>query len=150
MFSALIFSVFCQNIQQDAESNIVEAQTWLNNAYEAILDAEKAEANVSGLLVQFNDAANLLSLAHMSYDVGDFDEASSYAESTIQSAIKIANEAQLLENDALDLQVQNSWSSIIFSVVAVFAVIVGSFFGYRFFKSYYYGQLSKMKPRVEE
>ena len=76
LFSMLMFSVSAAGNQEVAASSISEAEGLMAKAYEAVLDAENADADVSGLLVRLNDAAELLSWAHMSFDVRDFDAAS--------------------------------------------------------------------------
>ena len=149
LFSMLMFSVSAAGNQEDAASSISEAEGLMAKAYEAVLDAESADADVSGLLVRLNDAAELLSWAHMSFDFGDFDAASGYAESTSDLGYGIVDEAELLEVEAANARVQSSWVFLAISVVGVSVVIVASVLGYRYFKSYYYGRLSKMRPKVE-
>jgi len=118
-------------------------------AYEAVLDAERVDADVSGLLVRLNDAAALLSEARMSFDVGDFEEAAGYAESTSEVGCEIVDVAKLLEIEAANARVYSSWIFLAISVVGVSVVVVASVVGYRFFKRYYYDRLVKMKPKVE-
>ena len=149
LFSMLMFSVSAAGNQEDAVSSISEAELWMDQAYKAVLDAESADANVSGLLVMLNNAAELLSEARMSFDVGDFDDASGYAESTSEASYGIADEAKMLEAEASNARVQSSLVFLAISVVGVSVVVVASVFGYRFFKRYYYSRLAKMRPKVE-
>ena len=149
LFSMLMFSVSAAGNQEDAASSISEAELWMVQAYEAVLDAESADADVSGLLVRLNDAAELLSEARMAFDVGDFEEASGYAESTSAVGYEVLDEAELLEIEAANARVQSSWGFLGISVLGVLVVVVVSVWGYRFFKRHYYSRLSKMRPRVE-
>ena len=149
LFSMLMFSVSASGNQEDAASSLSEAEVWMAQAYGAVLDAERADADVSGLLVRLNDAAEWLSWAHMSFDVGDFDGASGYAESTRDVSYEIVDEAKLLESEAANARVYSSWVFLAISVVGVSVVVVGSVLGYRFFKRYYYDRLAKMRPKVE-
>ena len=149
LFSMLMFPVSAAGNQEVAASSISEAELSMGQAYEAVLDAESADADVSGLLVRLNDAAELLSEARMAFDVGDFDEASGYAESMSDVGYEIVDEAELLEIEAAKARVHSSWGFLAISVLGVSVVVVASVLGYSFFKRHYYRQLSKMKPRVE-
>ena len=149
LFSMFMFSVSAAGNQEVAASSISEAEWSMAQAYEAVLDAESADADVSGLLVRLNDAAALLSEARMAFDVGDFDEASGYAESTSEVGYEIVDEAELLEIEAANARVHSSWGFLAISVLGVSVVVVASVLGYGFFKRRYYRRLSKMKPRVE-
>ena len=129
LFSMLMFSVSASGNQEDAASSLSEAEGWMAQAYGAVLDAESADADVSGLLVRLNDAAKWLSWAHMSFDVGDFDDASGYAESTSEVSYEIVDEAKLLEIEAANARVYSSWVFLAISVVGVSVVVVGSVLG---------------------
>jgi len=149
LFSMLMFPVSAAGNQEVAASSISEAEWSMAQAYEAVLDAESADADVSGLLVRLNDAAELLSEARMAFDVGDFDEASGYAESTSEVGYEIVDDAELLEIEAAKARVHSSWGFLAISVLGVSVVVGASVLGYRLFKRHYYSRLSKMKPRVE-
>ena len=64
LFSMLMFPVSAAGNQEVAASRLSEAELSMGQAYEAVLDAESADADVSGLLVRLNDAAALLSFSH--------------------------------------------------------------------------------------
>jgi len=145
----LMFPVSAAGNQEVAASRISEAEWWMAQAYEAVLDAESADADVSGLLVRLNDAAELLSEARMAFDGGDFDEAAGFAESMSEVGYEIVDEAELLEIEAAKARVHSSWGFLAISVLGVSVVVVASVLGYSFFKRRYYRRLSKMKPRVE-
>lgn len=149
IFSMLMLSVSAAGDQEVAASSISEAEWSMAQAYEAVLDAERFDADVSGLLVQLYDATELLSKARMAFDVGDFDEAKGYAESTSEVGYDVVSEAELLEIEAANARVHSSWVFLGISVLGVSVVVVASVVGYRFFKRRYYRRLSKMKPRVE-
>jgi hypothetical protein len=148
LFSMLTFSVSAASNQEVAASSISEAERSMAQAYKAVLDAERVDADVSGLLVRSNDAAELLSEARMAFDVGDFDEAVGYAESTSEAVNEVLDEAELLEIEAKNAQVHSSWGFLIISALGVSVVVVSSLVGYSFFKRRYYRRLFKMKPRV--
>ena len=54
--------------EADATAAVASADQRVNVCYSAVADAEKAGANVSGLLVTLNDAGVLLSEAHLALD----------------------------------------------------------------------------------
>ena len=147
LFSMLMFRVSAAGNQEVVASSISEAEGLIVEAYEAVLDAESVDADVSGLLVRLNDAAALLSEARMAFDIGDFEEAAGYAESTSDVGCEIVEEAELLKIEATNARVYSSWIFLAISVVGISVVVVASVVGYRFFKRYYYGRLVKMKPR---
>ena len=51
LFSMLMFSVSAAGNQEDAASSLSEAEGWMGKAYGAVLDAESADADVSGCLL---------------------------------------------------------------------------------------------------
>jgi len=149
LFLMLMFPVSAAGNQEVAAFSISEAEWSMVQAYEAVLGAESADADVSGLLVRLNDAAALLSEARMAFDVGDFDEAAGYAESTSEVGYEIVDEVEMLEIEVANARVYSSWGVVVISVLGVSVVVVASLVGYSFFKRRYYRRLSKMKPRVE-
>ena len=46
LFSMLMFSVSAAGNQEDAASSVSEAEGWMGKAYEAVLDAESADAEL--------------------------------------------------------------------------------------------------------
>jgi len=146
--SALMPLVRAPINQEVAASTISEAEQSMARAYEAVLDAERVGADISGLLVRLNDAAALLSEARMAFDVGDFEEATRFAESTSEVGYEVVDEAELLEIEANNAQVHRSWWFLGSSALGVSVVLVASLLGYEFFKRRYYQRLSKMRPRV--
>jgi len=146
--STLMISVSATGSQEVAASTIYEAEQSMARAYEAVLDAERFGADISGLLVRLNDAAVLLSEARMAFDVGDFEEATRFAESTSEIGSEAVDEAELLEIEANNAQVQKSWRFMVTSALGISTVLVASLLGYKYFKRRYYRRLSKMKPKV--
>lgn len=147
--SSALMPLVCAPINQEvAASTISEAEQSMARAYEAVLDAERIGADISSLLVRLNDAAALLSEARMAFEVGDFEEATRFAESTSEVGYEVVDEAELLEIEANNAQVHRSWWFLGSSALGVSVVLVASLLGYEFFKRRYYKRLSKMRPRV--
>ena len=146
--STLMLSVSATGNQEVAASTISDAEQSMAQAYEAVLDAERFGADISGLLVRLNDAAALLSEARMAFDVADFEDATRFAESTSEVGYDVVDEAELLEIEANNAQVHRSWWFMVTSALGVSVVLVASLLGYEYFKRHYYRRLSKMKSRV--
>jgi len=66
LFLLLSLTTVCMvNSENEATAKITEAENALNSAYEAVLQAEKAGANVTDLLSNLTEAAELLSKAKL-------------------------------------------------------------------------------------
>ena len=69
IFATFFFvSPILANSNQDTASvAIADAEETMISTYEAVLEAEQAGGNVSGLLAQLNEAGEFLASARMSY-----------------------------------------------------------------------------------
>jgi hypothetical protein len=138
--------VFAQ-IDQTA-SKLQAANTAINGAFNAVLEAEKAGANVTGLLVQLNVAVGDLAQAENSYRTGD----SSTAEAKVDSVLPIAQEvvtAAQAAKQTVTVSGQNAfWSTIAFTVIVGFVFVLILFLVWRRFKRNYIKNLSDAKPEV--
>jgi hypothetical protein len=146
--SFLLVSVSASTSRDDAVSSVSTADQSVALAYGAVLNAEKAGANVSSLAVRLNDAADLLSQAHVAFDVGNFAESVRCANLSTQVGGGIYDDANRLQVEAEDANGNRATLFTVVSVVAVAIVICVCFFSYRYFKGWYYRRLLKMKPRV--
>jgi len=129
---------------------INQAEDVVASAYEAVLGAEQAGANVSSLIVQLNDAGEFLAEAHVAYRLGDFDGA-------IVSANQCSAIGESVESEADDLRVQvygsrvmDSWLTVAGSLVGVVLVVFGSYWSWRVFRRRYYREVLRVKPEVAE
>jgi hypothetical protein len=147
LFSGLAVSVTAVS-SQDVAEGVLEAEQSLEQAYIAVLDAERAGANVSGLLVKLNEGADLLSASQLAFESGNFTEASRLAASLSSVAGDVWDEAARLKVEAGDAAVNRSWFCLVLSVVVVSVVLVASVLGYRYFKGWYFRRLLKLKPKV--
>jgi len=150
---ALVSSVFVSCIKgSDAEdvalSAIASAESAMGLAYDAVLEAEKAGANVSGLLDALNEGAEALSKAYISNRVGNFDNAIYFADLCGDLIGGVEAEANELRDAAAVDRNQRLLLTSFGSVLAVVCIFCGGFFGWRFFKSRYHRRVLKMKPEV--
>ena len=150
---SLVSSVFVAgtqalDVEEVASSAIESAELAVDVAYEAVLEAEGAGANVSGLLDELNDGAEALSKAYISNRVGDFDDAVYFADLCYGLVAGIEAEANELRDVAVVERDQRLLLTSFGSVFAVVCIFCGGFFGWRFFKSRYHRRVLEMKPEV--
>jgi phosphotransferase system glucose/maltose/N-acetylglucosamine-specific IIC component len=148
-FGSCLYSghyVFAQTDQ--TASKLQAANTAVNQAFNAVLDAEKAGANVTGLLVQLNDADGILAQAENSYRTGDSNAAAAQADSVLPIAQEVTASAQDAKQTALVSGQNAFWSTITFTVIGAFAFVLALFLVWRRFKRSYIKSLSEAKPEV--
>jgi hypothetical protein len=154
LFVILILSIcflglntaFAQTNQ--ANSKLQVANQSVNQAFNAVLDAEKAGANVTDLLSQLNNATNILAGAENSYRAGDINATIAKANSLLPITQEITINAQFLKHSATVNGQNNFWSTIIFTIVIAVVFVLVLFFIWCRFKRKYINRLSESKPEV--
>jgi CHASE3 domain sensor protein len=150
----LAFSVCFLSAQQviaqtdPATSKLQAANDAFNQAFNAVLDAEKAGANVTDLLAQINVAQSILAQAENSYRTGNTNTAATQADSVLPIAQQVTNEAQDANQTAIVSEQNVFWSTIAFTVIGVFVFILALVLVWRWFKRRYIKNLSQAKPEV--
>jgi len=134
--------------ESEATLALTSAEGAVSSAYQAVLRAEEAGANVSGLLVQLNDAGELLAKAKVAYRLEDFDEAAHSASLCSKISENVKNETDELHVETYGSKITGFWLTSTGSLVGAVAVGLGSFWGWRFFKKRYYERVLEMKPEV--
>lgn len=158
VFLLIVYLCFCiipchQSINISAQTDnvsikIQEANTALNGAFNAVLDAEQAGANITDLITQLIFAANNLSQVENNYRIGDYTAAVSQAESVVISAQEVVEAAQNAKEDAI-ISVKNAfWSKIVFTVIGSVVFILLLFLVWRQLKKHYINNLFQAKPEV--
>jgi len=122
----------------------------VNSAFNAVLAAEKAGANVTSLLVQLNAAASDLAQAENSYQAGESNTAGAQADSVLPIAQQVTVSAQHAEQTALVSGQNAFWSTIAFTVIGSFVFVLVLFLVWRWFKGGYMEKLLGSKPEVAE
>jgi len=143
-----ISETFAEASKDVAASALTDAEGVVASAYQAVLKAEEAGANISGLLVQLNEAGGFLARARMAYDFGDFEEATGLANLSRNSGIEVENAAVKLKDSAFFERVQRMWFMMIGSIVGAVLIFLGSFWVWRVFKRRYNRRVLMMKPEV--
>jgi hypothetical protein len=139
-------NVFAQTEQP--ASKLEAANTTVEQAFNAVLDAEKAGANVTLLLAQLNNAANILAQAENSNRTGDSNTAAAKADSVLPIAQQVITAAQNAKQTAIVSGQNNFLFAIIFPVIGSIMFILALFLFWLFFKRHYINNLSHAKPEV--
>ena len=137
----------CAQTDQTA-SKLQAANNAFEQAFNAVLDAEKAGANVTTLLAQLNNAAGILAQAENSYRTGDSNTAAVKADSVLPIAQEVTTAAQNAKQTALVSGQNAFWSTIVFTVIGAFAFVLVLLLVWRRFKRRYINNLSQAKPEV--
>ena len=132
----------------EALGAIDRANTAVASAYRAVLEAEEAGANVSGLLNDLNLGVYALVKADMLYRAGDFDEAIRFADLCYDSVVDVAAEADWLRVSAEVEGKRRFYFTFAASTFGVCGIIFGGLFAWRLFKKRYLQRVSKMRPEV--
>ncbi len=149
MLSVCILSVPQASGQTDqSASKLQAATTAVNQAFNAVLDAEKAGANVTDLLVQINTAEGILAQAENSYRSGDTNTATNQVNTVLPIAHQVTIAAQNAKQDAIMSNQNNFWLTIAFSVVGMIMFLEVLVLFWLWFKRRYIKNLSEAKPEV--
>ena len=139
-------TAFAQTNQ--ANSKLQEANIAVNQAFNAVLDSEKAGANVTDLLARINIAEGILAQAENSYRSGDTNTAAAQADNVLSIAQQITTSAQNAKQNAIISSQNNFWLTIAFTVgwTIMFLAVLDLF--WLWFKRRYIKNLSEAKPEL--
>jgi hypothetical protein len=132
----------------EASSSVGEADVAVRRAFNATLDAERAGANVSGLIVRLNEAGEILAEAEIALGNGNSSKAAGKAVQCIGIAQSVKSDADVLKASALDEAQTVFWASLTFSVVGIAVFVVVLMLVWRWFKRGYVEKMLGMKPEV--
>ncbi len=152
MLLAFCSSLYCaQSVLAQSDqtaSKLQSANTSVDQAFNAVLAAEKAGANVTSLLTQLNVAEGFLSQAENANRVGDSVDAANNADLVLPIAQQVTTAAQSSEHSA-QVSAQNSFYSLIaLAVVGPVVFLFVLYFVWGKFKTHYINSLSDAKPEV--
>jgi hypothetical protein len=139
---------FVLSVYAEDASSLDEADVLVCQAFEAVLEAEEAGADVSVLIAELDEAGTLLAKAKVLYRDGNVSEAVSLADQAVAMASDIKGEASELRSSAL-VNSQNALRlSLIFSVAGGSVFLLVLFFVWRWFRRVCVRKLLGMKPEV--
>jgi hypothetical protein len=139
---------FHVSASDEASSAIGDADNALRRAFEAVLDAERAGANLSDLIVKLDEAGRLLAEAENAYRIGNFSEAVSKAEQCSVLADGVREEAITLKGEALAGAQIAFWQDLTVTAMGSAVFLVAMFFVWGWFKRAYVKKLLRMKLEV--
>jgi len=147
---SICFLGFQQVIAQTDQATIKlqAANTVVNQAFIAVLDAEEAGAKVTDLLIQLSYAQDILARAENSYRVGDLTRAGIHADNVLPIAQKIISNAQSAKLTATVNEQNAFYSTVAFTVFGCFVFVLLLFMFWRRFKRRYIKDLSEAKPEL--
>ncbi len=110
--------------------------------------AEKAGANVTGLLNQLNIADSLLAKAENAYRTGDNNTAINDVNAVLPITQQVTAAAQTAKTTATTSAQTAFWLMITITIIAGVVFVLALFLIWRRFKRGYINRLSKAKPEV--
>jgi len=111
----------------DAEVTIRDAKNTIFDCYGAVLEAEKAGANVTVLLTVLDEAGMLLSRANLAYEMGDYDSAVYFANQSLVKLNGLVAEADDLRETALQQRYWDFMVNVVGSSVGTAGVVCVGF-----------------------
>jgi len=126
----------------------IETEEVLHSAYAAVLDAERAGANVSVLLDRLNLAGEYLSEAYFWYRSGDSETANRFAGLCRDAVGNVRNEAVELMDAAKAAGDAEFVETVFESIVGVIVIVVSCYVVWLIFKRRYRRQVLGLKPEV--
>lgn len=132
----------------EASLAISEANDKLKMAFEAVLETERAGANVSYLIDNLNEAGRILTEAESAYKAGDFSKAMAMAGECSILADNIVSEASNLRERAIVNAETVFWHNLAISIFGTAAFLVALVFAWNWFKRAYVERMLNMKLEV--
>jgi len=144
----LSYGSSCAKGADDASGSVGNADAAVRQAFNAALGAERAGANVSGLIVRLNEAGSVLVEAEIALGDGNSSEAASKAAQCVGIAESVRSDADALKTSALDGAQTVFWMYLTFSVVGIAVFVSVLAVVWRRFKRGHVVKTLSMKPEV--
>jgi hypothetical protein len=129
---------------------VAEAEEALILAYDSVLEAEEAGANVSALLNKLSLGGEYLAEAHVSVLLGNFANASRFAGLCVEVGTEVEDEAILLRDEAGRLEREDVLVRVFGSAVGVIIVVVSGFALWTIFKRRYNQRILGLKLEAND
>jgi len=131
-----------------APLEVAEAEEALASAYEAVLQADEAGADVSGLLDKLNVGSEYLVEAYIWVPLGDSENISHFAGLCYDIALDVHSDAVEAIDEARNSEMNEFVLVMLGSVAGVILVVVLCSVGWHIFKKRYYKKVLGLKPEV--
>jgi len=137
---------FCQS--DDNAPSFKVANDSVNLAFDLVLKAEKAGANVKALLTQLNAAASLIAQAENAYRSGNTSSIDNNIDQAVAIARQVTAQATTLEQEASTANQNNQLISIALAVLGSVILVLALYLVWGVFKSQYTKRILESKPEV--
>jgi len=134
---SFVFATSAQIGQEEAASALANAEGTVVSAFQEVLKAEEAGANVSFLLARLNEAEEHLTQARIAYRLGDFDETARFSGLSREVGEQVQSDAIKLRDSALSESLQHIMFTMIASVAGVALITLGSLWVWHLLKKRY-------------
>jgi hypothetical protein len=141
-----VFPVFAAG-SEDAVAAVANADGALRGAFVAVSDAERAGANVSGLMGRLTEAGSALTGARVALENGDYGDAVSRAGVCTSLASGVVGDAGVLKGDAVAVA-SGWWLTVSLSAVGSAVFVAVLFLVWRWFRRFYEAKLLESRPEV--
>jgi hypothetical protein len=131
-------------------SEVAEAEEALVSAYDVVLEAEEAGANVSGLLDRLSVGGEYLAEAYNYVRLGDSENAGRLAGLCVEAVDDLEGEAALMREEAARLERADLLARVFGSAVGVVVVVVSGVLLWALFKRRYNEKILKLRPEVND
>ncbi len=153
LFALLIMCVYVDVHYAVAQANagqssLAAASSVIDQAFNNVLAAEKAGANVTGLLDKLNVAVNLLSEAENAYNNGNINAVEEKADASVLIARQVTLEAQIAKEEAQNSANNSFWFTLALTINSLIVLFLVLFIVWLFIKRRYIKNLVKSKPEV--
>jgi hypothetical protein len=130
--------------EDSAASAIRQAEADVALAFEAVLEAKGTGTYVSDLLLELNEAAEILARAHNSYRLTDFGRAAYEANLSSQIGIELRVKASARTRYMVaDVAPQHFKLTVIVAILGMTVISVASYLSWHFFKRRYFRKISE-------
>jgi len=134
--ASFIFKVSAST-KDEAESAIRSSEERILECYLAVLDAERAGADVKQLLIVLNNAGGLLAKARLAYKEGDFSAAKDLAYQSLRRLDGFIGRAEALRDAASREGFYDFMVNFVGSISGAIALVLFSFVLWRFLERKY-------------
>lgn len=148
MCFAILANTFVVVGRPDASSSIMDAEASIRQAFEAVLEAERAHANVSDLTGELHEAGLFLSEAEIALTQNNLSAATLKADVSASLAQNVEVDALTVKESALANAQRVLGTTLLFSVIGSVLFLIGLMFVWGRVKRSYIKELSRMKPEV--
>ncbi len=120
----------------------------MQDAFVAVLEAEQAGANITGLIDKLNSYVDHLAQAEISFRTGDVSGAIDKVADVLKSASEVKTEAVNARSRALNSGEVAFRLSFVFSFAGAFFYVFLLYVFWKLYEAYYARRLSSSKPKV--